>query len=120
MTYRIGFVLAAPEANRQTVVDHARKARLIFERGGAPRMMENRGVDATDGKRSDFREAARARDGETVLFSRIAWSDRATRDTASASMDSDPRMAAMGDLPFDGKRMFRDGFEPVFDSGRKG
>jgi len=120
MTYFSGFVLAVPEANRKAYVDHARKSWPFFTKYGALRMIENWGVDVPDGKLTDFRKAVKAEPGEAVLFSWIEWPDRATCDAAWAKMMQDPEMESMGkDMPFDGKRMFWGGFEPVFDSGAK-
>ena len=41
------------------------------------------------------------------------WPDRATADTAHKGMFEDTQMAALSDMPFDGKRMSLGGFEPM-------
>lgn len=120
MTYYSGFVLAVPEANREAYVDMARSAWPMFERYGALRMVETWGVDVPDGKLTDFRKAVKAEPGEAVLFSWIEWPDRTTCDASMAKMQNDPEMKMPPNMPFDGKRMFWGGFEPVFDSGGKG
>lgn len=115
MTYYSGFVVAVPTANKQKYIDHARMAWPYFKKWGAVRMIENWGVDVPDGEITDFKKAVQAKDDETVLFSWIEWPDKATSDAAEEKMMSDPDMAKMSDMPFDGKRMIFGGFEPVVD-----
>jgi predicted aldo/keto reductase-like oxidoreductase len=45
-----------------------------------------------------------------------AGHEPATLDAAATRMETDERWQAMGDMPFDGKRMIWGGFEPIFDS----
>lgn len=115
MTYYSGFVLAVPTANRQAYIDHATKSWPMFKRRGALRMVETWGADVPHGDATDFYRATQAKDGESVLFSWVEWPDRTTADAAFADMMTDPDMAAMGEMPFDGKRMFWGGFDPVVD-----
>ena len=117
MTYYSGFVAAVPTANRRDYIEFARKAWPMFQKRGATRMIETWGLDVPDGKKTDFRRAVQATGDEAVLFSWIEWPDKATADAAWASMQNDPDMAQMGEMPFDGSRMIWGGFEPVFDSG---
>jgi uncharacterized protein YbaA (DUF1428 family) len=49
------------------------------------------------------------------VFSWMEYPDKATRDEAGARMMDDPRFAALGEMPFDGKRMIYSGFAPVVD-----
>jgi uncharacterized protein YbaA (DUF1428 family) len=59
---------------------------------------------------TDFYKAVQAKEDETVVFSWIEYPDKATRDAANEKMAADsPDM----EMPFDGKRMFWGGFEPV-------
>lgn len=115
MTYYSGFLLAVPTANKQAYVDHAKKAAPMFKRFGALRMVEAWGVDVPHGKVTDFYQATKAKDDETIVFSWIEWPDRATADAAFEKMMSDPDMQNMGEMPFDGMRMMWGGFEPVMD-----
>jgi uncharacterized protein YbaA (DUF1428 family) len=53
---------------------------------------------------------------EIVVFSWIVFESRDHRDEVNAKAMSDPRLAGMMDpkaMPFDGKRMFWGGFEPL-------
>ena len=63
-----------------------------------------------------FLKSAKAKSGETVVFSYIVYKSRAHRDRVNAKVMKDPRLADMMDakkLPFDGKRMIYGGFEMI-------
>jgi uncharacterized protein YbaA (DUF1428 family) len=115
MTYIDGFVAAVPTANREAYRLHAEKAVPLFKRLGATAMVENWGVDVPDGEVTSLKMAVQAKPDETVVFSWVVWPDRKTRDAAWAAMQSDPEMAAMGEMPFDGKRMIFGGFETILE-----
>ena len=92
-----GFMVAVPTANRQTFIDHPRQGDSVFRDLGATRMVECWGDDVPDDKVTDVRRAVRAEADETVVFSRIAWPDKATRDAAMATMPewmNDPEKAS--------------------------
>ncbi|MEM9812729.1 MAG: DUF1428 family protein, partial [Pseudomonadota bacterium] len=50
---------------------------------------------------------------ETVVLSWIVWPDKATCDAAWEKMMQDPRMEALSNMPFDGKRLIMGGFEEL-------
>ena len=110
MSYIDGFVIAAPTAKRQEVIDYAARFDPIFLELGALRVVEAWGDDVPAGKVTDFQRAVLAKDDETVMFSWIEWPDKATRDAGMQKMMEDPRMGADNPLPFDGKRMIYGGF----------
>lgn len=114
MAYIDGFVIAAPTADKDKVVDHAKRMDSIFLEFGATRVVECWADDVPDGTLTDFKKAVQATPEETVLFSWIEWPDKATRDAAMAKMRTEPRMMAEP-MPFDGKRMIFGGFNPVVD-----
>ena len=120
MTYIEGFVVAVPTANKEAYRKHAESAVPIFKEFGMTRMVEAWGDDVPDGKVTDFKGAVQAKPDETVVFSWMEYPDKATRDAASEKMMSDPRMAEMGEMPFDGQRMIFAGFEPFVDQVGKG
>jgi uncharacterized protein YbaA (DUF1428 family) len=120
MTYIQGFVLAVPAANKQAYIDHATQAVPFFREFGMTRMVENWGDEVPDGKLTDFKRAVKAKDDEVVLFSWIEWPSREVLDNGMQKMMDDPRMAAMADMPFDGKRMIYGGFAPLLDDGPRG
>ncbi|WP_443025535.1 DUF1428 domain-containing protein [Sphingomonas sp. PB4P5] len=120
MSYIQGFVLAAPSANKQAYVEHAAKAVAIFREFGMTRMVETWGDDVPVGKLNDFRTAVQAKDDETVLFSWCEWPSREVYQAGMKRMMEDPRMAEMGEMPFDGRRMIFAGFAPEIDTGPGG
>ena len=113
--YTDGFVVPLPEGKRDEYVALATKMAKSFRDNGAKRVVEAIADDVQHGKVTDFYRAVKAEDGETVVFSFIEWPDKATRDAAwKTLMENDP---APGEpMPFDGKRMFWGGFEPILDS----
>jgi len=115
MPYVDGFVTPVPEANRDRYIAHARAAWPIFRRMGALRLVECWSDHVPDGVHTSFPMAVRLEPGEAVLFSWIEWPDRATRDACHAAMPGDPDMAALGEMPLDGKRMIYGGFLPLVD-----
>lgn len=117
MTYYSGFVAAVPTANKQAYTDHAKSSWPMFRSRGALRMVECWGVDVPHGKQTDFYRATQAKDDETPIFSWIEWPDRETCDKAWADMMADPAMQQMPEMPFDGKRMFWGGFDPIVENG---
>lgn len=115
MSYIDGFVIAAPTAKRQEIIDYAARFDPMFLELGALRVVEAWGDDVPAGKVTDFQRAVLAKDDETVMFSWIEWPDKATRDAGMQKMMEDPRMEAANPMPFDGKRMIFGGFENVLD-----
>ncbi len=113
--YVEGFVVAVPTANKEKYRAHAESAVPMFKEFGMTRMVEGWGDDVPDGKVTDFKGAVQAKDDETVVFSWCEYPDKATRDAANEKMMSDPRMAEMGEMPFDGQRMIFSGFDPIVD-----
>ena len=71
------------------------------------------GDDVPAGKVNDFAGAVQLKDGETVGFGWMEFADKAARDAVMERMQSDPRMADLGDMPFDGKRMIFGGFKTI-------
>jgi uncharacterized protein YbaA (DUF1428 family) len=114
MSYIDSFVIAAPTADKEKFVAHARRMDGFFIESGATRVVECWGNDVPDGKQTDFKRAVQAKAGETVAFGWIEWPDKATRDAAMQKMRSDPRMMSEP-MPFDGKRMIFGGFEPILE-----
>ena len=102
MSYIDGFVIAAPTASRQEVIDYAARFDPLFLELGALRVVEAWGDDVPHGKLTDFHRAVDAKSDETVMFSWIEWPDKATRDAGMQKMMEDPRMGADNPLPFDG------------------
>ena len=123
MAYIDGFVLAVPTANKQNFIAHATDFDSVFLEHGAIRVVECWGTDVPKGNTTDFQGAEQAREDETVAFSWIEWSDKASRDNVMQRMDelgkTDERFDPVKNpMPFDGKRMIYGGFEPFVEQGK--
>jgi uncharacterized protein YbaA (DUF1428 family) len=117
--YTDGFILPVPEQNRDAYREMAEKAAAIFREYGATRVVEAWGNDVHDGKLTDFRKSVKAEDGEQVVFSWIEWPSKEARDEAWPKVMEDERMKHdPANNPFDGKRMFWGGFQPILDTAR--
>jgi uncharacterized protein YbaA (DUF1428 family) len=114
--YIDGFVVPVPTGRKDEYMKYAEKGWPLFKELGATRMIECWGDDVPKGKLTDFYGAVKTEPGETVVFSWIEWPDKKARDAGMKKMMEDPRMKAMGEMPFDGKRMIYGGFQPEFDS----
>ena len=116
MAYVDGFVAAVTAANKEAYRNHAAEAARLFKEFGATRVVECWGDDVPGGKLTDFSRAVQAREDEIIVFAWIEYPSKAIRDAAHEKMMSDPRMQALGDMPFDGKRMIYGGFSPILDA----
>ena len=116
MAYIDGFLIPVQQSRKDDYLAQARAAAPIFLDLGATRVVETWGDDLKPGKQTDFFRAVAAEEGETVVFSWIEYPDKSARDAANQAMMEDPRFEALGEMPFDGKRMIFSGFAPIFDS----
>jgi uncharacterized protein YbaA (DUF1428 family) len=110
-----GFVIPVPNSNQAAYRKQAEGGAPIFRDLGASRVVECWADDVPHGTVTDFFGAVKAVDDEAIVFSWMEYPDKATRDEAGARMMDDPRFAALGEMPFDGKRMIYSGFAPVVD-----
>ncbi|QDY71271.1 DUF1428 domain-containing protein [Qingshengfaniella alkalisoli] len=117
MAYYTGMIAAVPTANKQAYTEHAQQSWGMFKSYGATRIVETWGVDVPKGKVNDFYGAVQAKPDETIVFSWIAWPDKATADAAWQKMQDDPAMANLPEMPFDAKRMIFGGFAPIYERG---
>lgn len=115
MSYIDGFVIPVPHDKKDAYREMAQKALPLFKSYGATRIVECWGTDIPDGKVTDFKKAVQAGPEENVVFSWIEWPSKEVRDAGNKKMMDDPAMRDM-DMPFDGKRMFFGGFEPILDT----
>jgi uncharacterized protein YbaA (DUF1428 family) len=118
--YVDGFVLPVSNSKREAYRALAATAAKIFPEHGAVRDVEAWGVDVPKGEVTDFYRAVKAEEDETVVFSFIEWPNKATRDEGWKKVMADERMKPdMDNMPFDGKRMFWGGFEPILDTAKR-
>ena len=115
MSYFDGFLAAVPVANKADYIRQATDAwERIFRDMGALSMTETWADDVPDGEVTSFPMAVKKKDDEAVIFSWVEWPDKATRDAAwKKMMEMGPD--AMGEMPFDGKRMMYGGFQPIVE-----
>jgi uncharacterized protein YbaA (DUF1428 family) len=116
--YVDGFVIPVPRRNLEAYRRIARRSGNVWMEHGALEYLECVGDDLTVKGIVSFPKAARAKPGETVLFSWIVYKSRAHRDRVNAKVMKDSRIASMMDsksMPFDGKRMVYGGFRAIVD-----
>ena len=116
--YTDGYVLPVPNDKKDAYREMAKKAAAKFKDYGALRVVEAWGDDVPEGKVTDYKRAVKAEENENIVYSYVEWPDKATRDAGWAKMMDDPDMQPSGDMPFDGKRMFYGGFQPIVDTAR--
>ncbi|MEM9144789.1 MAG: DUF1428 domain-containing protein [Pseudomonadota bacterium] len=110
------FLAAVPNENREAFLAHAKVAQTVLKENGALRILDGWGEDVPEGQLTSMPIAVQAGPGETVVGGWIEWPDKATRDAGMGAMMQDPRMAHMGHMPFDGKRMIFGGFSVLAES----
>jgi len=118
MAYVDGFVLAVPKSKLKAYQKLARAAGKVWREHGALEYRECAGDDLKVKWGMPFPKVAKAKTGETVVFSWIVFKSRAHRDRVNAKVMKDPRLAEMMDpksMPFDMKRMAYGGFEVLVD-----
>ena len=114
MPYVDGFVIPVPTRNLKAYARMARTAGKVWREHGAIDFRECVGDDLRIKGVAPFGPAAKAKKGETVMFSWIMYKSRAHRDKVNAKVMKDPRLAAMMKdkaMPFDVKRMLYGGFK---------
>jgi len=118
MRYVDGFVIPVPKKRIPAYLRIAQKAGKIWREHGALEYRECVGDDLNIKKVVPFPRCARAKSGETVVFSWIVYKSRAHRDRVNKKVMKDPRILGMVDpkaMPFDMKRMVYGGFKILVD-----
>ncbi len=119
MRYVDGFVIPVPKKNLAAYRRMAQKAGKIWREYGALDYKECVGDDLKTKMGVPFLRVAKAKPGETVVFSYIVYTSRAHRDRVNAKVMRDPRLAGICDsksMPFDVKRMAYGGFKILVDA----
>ena len=112
------YVLAVPEERKDEYLRIARVFAEVARDFGALEIFENWELEVPDGQVTDYRRAVKAAPGEKIVVSWIIWPDREAGARAHEGMFADPRMEAVGEMPFDGERMILGGFEPILSYRR--
>jgi uncharacterized protein YbaA (DUF1428 family) len=116
MSYVDGFVLVVPKRKLAIYKSMARKAGKIWREHGALDYRECVGDDLKVKMGLPFPKLAKAKPGETVVFSFIVYKSRAHRDKVNAKVMADKRLMGPGmpkEMPFDIKRMAYGGFKTL-------
>lgn len=114
--YVDGFLLAVPKNKLPAYRAMAAKAGKIFREHGALEFVECVIDDVPDGFGVPFPKTAKAKPGEVVVFSWVAYKSKADRNAVNKKVMADPRlMAASKTMPFDPKRMSWGGFKTLVD-----
>lgn len=116
MSYIDGYVIPVPAGKKEAYRAMATKMAAILKECGATRTVECWGDDLPEAKLTGFKLAVKAESDENVVFSWVEWPSKAARDEGKTKFMKDPRMKDFSEMPFDGKRMFVGGFEPLLDS----
>jgi len=116
--YVAGLVIPVPEEKREAYRRWAENGAKIFRDYGCLEIVESWEDNVPDGKRTDFRRAVDARDGEKIVFTWQVWPDKASFDAAEAKMHEDGRLEVSGEIPFDARRLILGCFAPIHVMGR--
>ena len=114
MSYVDGFIVPVPRKKLAAYRSIAKKAGKVWKEFGALEYRECVGDDLKVKMGTSFPKSAKARPGETVVFSWIVYKSRKDRDRVLKKVMSDSRLKKMMNpkaMPFDGKRMIYGGFK---------
>ncbi len=118
MPYVDGFVIPIPADKVEVYRKIATKAGKVWMEYGALEYRECVGDDMEVERMVPFPKLAKAKTGETVIFSWITYKNKAHRDKVNAKVMKDPRLNEMmkdTEMPFDMKRMAYGGFKTIVD-----
>jgi uncharacterized protein YbaA (DUF1428 family) len=118
MPYVDGFVLPVPRKNLAAYRRIAARAGRIWKEYGALEYRECAGEDLRNSWGVAFPRLAKAKPGETVVFSWVVYKSRAHRDRVNKKVMKDPRMGKMMDpskMLFDARKMAYGGFKVLVD-----
>lgn len=115
--YVDGFVLPIQKKKLPAYRRISKAAGKVWREHGAIEYIECVGDDIATKMGVPFPKLAKAKAGETVVFSWIVYKSRAHRDKVNAKVMADPRIARSmtGPMPFDVKRMSMGGFRSIVD-----
>ena len=118
MRYVDGFLIPVPKRNLRTYQRMSKAAGRVWMKLGAVAYCEAVGDDLEQGaKVLGFPKTAKAKRGETVMFSWIVYRSKAHRNRVNKLIMKDPTILKMmkQKSPFDMKRMVYGGFKTLVD-----
>ncbi len=119
--YVHGYVAPVPNAGKDAFAEMCATMREVAIDAGALRAVDSFAPSLADGKVTDFKQAVKAEQGESVAFGFTEWASKADYEAGMAKMREDDRMPAPGsDMPIDGKRLIFGGFEVLLDTAQEG
>ena len=113
MTVVEGFLLAVPDRNREAYATAVTAQVEMFRDAGALETVYAWGDDLPEGELTSFPRAVMRTAGESVVFGWVLWANQSAREAGWQKAMGDPRMAAMPENAFDGKRMIFGGFDVI-------
>lgn len=116
--YVDGFLLPIHPDNLTQYQKVASQAGAIWKEHGALSYWECAGDDLTIESMVSFKDSAKCKDGETVVFAWIVYPSREERDRINAAVMEDPRMKDMMEdstPSFDYTRMAYGGFTSIVE-----
>lgn len=114
--YIDGFLLAVPKRKLAAYKAMATTAGKVFKEYGALEFVESVIDDVPDGFGVPFPKSAKAKPGEVVVFSWVAYKSKAHRNAVNRKVMADPRLqTAARSMPFDPRRMSWGGFKVLVD-----
>jgi uncharacterized protein YbaA (DUF1428 family) len=117
VAYVDGFLLSVPKRKLPAYRRLSQAAGKVWREHGALEYRECVGDDLNVKMGVPFPRVAKAKPGESVVFSWIVYKSRAHRDRVNARVMKDPRIVKTMSqpMPFDLKRMAYGGFTVLID-----
>lgn len=116
--YVDGYVIPIAQSNLDDYKKMAELAGAIWKEHGALEYIECTGDDLDQKELVSFKQAANAKEGETVIFSWIVFESKEHRDRVNQAVMADPRLQEMMNPdtgPFDCKRIVYGGFKTIVE-----
>ena len=116
--YVAGLVIPVPAEKMEAYRRWAENGARIFKQYGCLEIVESWEDFVPGGKRTDFRRAVDAKEGEKIVFTWQIWPSKESLDAAEARMHEDGVLEVAGEIPFDAGRMILGCFKPIHTMGR--
>lgn len=116
--YVAGLVIPVPEEKMEAYRRWAENSAGLFREYGCIEIVESWEDNVPVGKRTDFRRAVDAKEGERIVFTWQVWPDKESFYAAEARMHEDPRFDPPAEIPFDAGPLILGCFQPITVMGR--